>query len=64
MRETELWLRMQHHLGEVYCKVWAGEYSLAELQDRTVVQALDDGVPCKDIWRAVWAALELALRDR
>lgn len=64
MRETELWFRMQQHLGDVYCRVWAAEYSLAELKDRTVVQALADGVPCKSIWRAVWAALELPARER
>ena len=64
MRETELWFRMQQHLGEVYCRVWAAEYSLAELKNRTVLQALQDGVPCKEIWRAVWGALELPARDR
>lgn len=64
MRETELWFRMQQHLGQVYCRVWAEEYSLADLKDRTVTQALADGVPCKDIWRAVWAALELPARER
>ena len=36
----------------------------AALGQRTVVQALADGVPCKIIWRAVWAALELPARDR
>jgi len=64
MRETELWTRMQEHLGAIYCRVWAAEYSLAELKDRTVVQALADGEPCKVIWRAVWEALELPVRDR
>jgi hypothetical protein len=64
MTETELWLRLQQHLGPAYCRVWAGEYSLAELKDRTVAQALRDGVPCKRIWRAVWAALELPVRER
>jgi hypothetical protein len=55
---------MRQHLGDVYAGVWATEYSLAELKGRTVVEALADGVPCKSIWRAVWAALELPLRDR
>ena len=64
MKETELWSRMQQHLGGVYARVWATEYSLADLRGRTVMEALADGVPCKTIWRAVWAALELPLRDR
>ena len=55
---------MRQHLGDVYARVWATEYSLAELKGRTVVEALADGVPCKSIWRAVWGALELPLRDR
>jgi hypothetical protein len=64
VKETELWARMRQHLGAVYAKVWATEYSLSELRGRTVVEALADGVPCKAIWRAVWGALELPLRDR
>jgi Protein of unknown function (DUF3046) len=64
MKETELWERLRLHLGAGYFRVWASEYSLAELGQRTVVQALADGVPCKIIWRAVWAALELPARDR
>lgn len=64
MKETELWARLTQHLGGAYARVWAAEYSLAELRNRTVVEALADGVPCKAIWRAVWAALELPARDR
>ena len=64
MRETELWERMQQHLGAGYYRVWAAEYSLAELQHRTVAQAVADGVPVKTVWRAVWAALELPPRER
>lgn len=55
---------MSEHLGAAYARVWASEYSLADLKDRTVVQALAEGEPCKLIWRAVWAALELPLADR
>ena len=64
MKETELWARMTQHLGAVYSRVWAAEYSLADLRGRTVVEAIADGVPCKTIWRAVWAALDLPAQDR
>jgi hypothetical protein len=64
VKETELWQRLQHHLGAAYSRVWAEEYSLAELQNRTVAQAVSDGVPAKTVWRAVWAALELPARER
>ena len=64
LKETDLWQRLQDQLGAGYYRVWAAEYSLAELQNRTVVEAVAAGVPVKTIWRAVWAALELPARER
>ena len=64
VKETDLWQRLQDQLGAGYYRVWAAEYSLAELQNRTVVEAVAAGVPVKTIWRAVWAALELPARER
>ncbi len=64
MRETEFWARMSEHLGEAYAHVWAGQHNLSALGDRTVDQALADGLPTKSIWRAVWASLELPDRER
>ena len=64
MKETELWQRLEAALGTGYYRVWAAEFSLAELGDKTVVQALTTGTPSKQIWRAVWTALELPARDR
>jgi Protein of unknown function (DUF3046) len=64
VRETELWQRLDAALGAAYSRVWAAEFSLAELKGRTVNEAMADGVPCKSIWRAVWGALELPARDR
>ena len=64
MKETELWQRLEAALGSRYYRVWASEFNLAELGNRTVGQALADGVPSKTVWRAVWAALELPARDR
>jgi hypothetical protein len=64
MKETELWARLERHLGAGYYRVWAAEQNLGELGGRTVVGALEAGVPCKQIWRAAWAALELPARER
>ncbi len=64
VKETELWQRLQEHLGAGYYRVWATEFSLADLGQRTVVEALADGESSKTIWRAVWSALELPARDR
>lgn len=59
VREAELWERLRSALGEGYAGVWAEQVVLADLQGRTVRQALADGVRCKEIWRAAWKFLEL-----
>jgi len=64
MRETELWARLEAALGPAYVATWAQQIALPELQSRTVVEALKAGVPCKTIWRAAWAWLELSEHDR
>ncbi len=64
MKRTEFWHRMEQHLGAAYARVWATEHRLAALDHRSVDQALADGVPCKAVWRAVWAELELPASER
>lgn len=64
MRHTEFWSRMEHALGVGYDRVWASQYVLADLGGRTVDEALAAGVPPKEVWAAVWAALELPARER
>ncbi|MGJ3509499.1 DUF3046 domain-containing protein [Enemella sp. A6] len=64
VRLAELRERMARHLGAAYAPVWASMQVIAELQGRTVDEALAAGVPPKQIWRAVWAYLELDDRER
>ena len=64
MRHTEFWERMELALGPAYAKPWASQYVLASLGGRTVEQALADGYPPKEVWRAVWAVLDLPGADR
>ena len=64
MRHTEFWARMERHLGRAYARTWAHEQVLGDLEGRTVEQALAEGWPPKQVWRAVWAALELPPADR
>lgn len=64
MRHTEFWARMEHALGEGYARTWASYQVLAELEGRTVDEALAAGEDPKAVWRAVWSALELPARDR
>lgn len=55
---------MAEHLGASYAPVWAAMQVLAELDGRTVDEAIAAGIPAKRIWRAVWAYLELGDRER
>jgi len=55
---------MERHLGRVYAYTWSHEQVLAELDGQTVDEALDTGWATKDVWRAVWARLELPPADR
>ncbi len=64
MRETELWRRLEQHVGRSYARSWASQTALSELGSRTVVEAIADGVPFKTIWEAAWVALELPASDR
>jgi hypothetical protein len=64
VRLTEFWERMDQHLGVGYARTWAREQVLADLGERTVLQALEAGWDAKDVWRAVWRALELPPSER
>jgi Protein of unknown function (DUF3046) len=64
VKHTEFWTRMEDALGPAYARTWASLYVLADLGGRTVDEALAAGVPPKEVWRAVWAALGLPARDR
>lgn len=55
---------MERHLGATYSRVWARQHVLAELDGRTVEQALAEGETPKRVWRAVWSALELPEGER
>jgi hypothetical protein len=55
---------MEQALGASYARHWAGNYVIGDLGGRTADEALEAGVPPKEVWRAVWAALELPARDR
>lgn len=64
MRHTEFWQRMDDALGSSYSRIWADQQVLSELEEQTVSQALESGVAPKQVWRAVWARLELPLNQR
>ena len=64
MRHTEFWARLDAALGSSYARVWAESQVIGGLGSRTVREALDAGVPPKEVWREVWRALELPDSER
>ncbi len=64
MRHTEFWARMEEALGPTYARTWARQHVLGQLDERTVMESLESGEPPKNVWRAVWAELELPARER
>lgn len=55
---------MEGALGPAYARVWAQQHVIAELNGRTVSEALDAGESPKTVWRAVWQALGLPASER
>ncbi len=64
MRHTEFWSRMEAALGAGYYRVWADQFVMADLGRRTAAEALDAGVPPKQVWLAVWESLGLPASER
>lgn len=64
MRHTEFWARMERFLGAAYARTWSREQVLADLDGRTVDQALDQGESPKRVWQAVWRTLGLPASER
>jgi len=61
---TEFLQRMADELGPTYAPVWASLTVLAELDGRTVDEALAQGEEAKRVWRAVAQHLELPAARR
>ncbi len=55
---------MEQALGSAYYRAWAKQFVMAELGGRTAQEALDAGLPPKQVWAAVWRALELPANQR
>ena len=55
---------MEAALGSGYAHVWAEQFVMADLGRRTAKEALDAGVSPKEVWAAVWKALELPASER
>jgi hypothetical protein len=56
VRLTEFRARLEQSFGAAYAPSFAADHVLTELDGRTIEQALADGKPVADVWRAVVAA--------
>jgi hypothetical protein len=50
---------MDDEFGAAYARTLAGDQVIAALGSRTAVQALDAGVPPRDVWVAVCDAMQV-----
>lgn len=64
MRRTEFWQRMERHFGRAYAESVARDQVIAELDGRTVDQALAEGEDVKAVWRAVCRTFDVPARER
>ena len=64
MRHTEFWARLDGVLGRSYSRTWAEVTVLRDLDGRTTQEALDAGMPPKQVWAAVRRQLELPESER
>ncbi|MDR2114592.1 MAG: DUF3046 domain-containing protein [Bifidobacteriaceae bacterium] len=66
MRHSEFWESMEQAFGPVYAKSLASDLVLSTLGSRSAVEALDAGLPPRQVWEALCDAMELpeALRWR
>jgi DUF3046 family protein len=56
VRLTDFWDRLEQVFGAGYARSFASDHSFAELGDRTIDQAVADGIETVTIWRAVVTA--------
>ena len=64
MRHTEFWARLEHSLGTGYAGSWASTFVMGDLGGRTAEEALAAGESPKEVWAAVWRALDLPATER
>lgn len=58
VRLSEFWQRMETQFGATYARSLARDYRVSAL-DGSVEDALESGVPAKDVWRAVCAEFRI-----
>jgi hypothetical protein len=58
VRLSDFWQRMETQFGSTYARSLARDYRVSALNG-SVEDALESGVPAKDVWRAVCAEFRI-----
>lgn len=59
VRLSQFWALMDDEFGPAYSRVLADRQVLGDLGGRTATDAIDAGVPPKQVWRAVCDAMDV-----
>lgn len=59
MRLSEFWALMEQEFGPGYAAIVARSHTLGALDGRTAAEAIEEGTPPKQVWRAVCADLDV-----
>ncbi|MDR1187484.1 MAG: DUF3046 domain-containing protein [Bifidobacteriaceae bacterium] len=59
MRHSEFWESMDHAFGRAYAKSLAADLVMGALGSRTAVEALEAGVPPRQVWDAICDTMEV-----
>lgn len=64
MRLSEFWRAVADEFGEVYGRALVRDLALGELGDLSAESAIAAGVPVRDIWVALCAAMDVPAERR
>jgi Protein of unknown function (DUF3046) len=64
VRLQDFWSRMNGQFGAVRAETVARDHSFGSLGGRSAVEAIDAGVPVRQVWQAVCDAYDVPRKDR
>ncbi|HEU5240776.1 MAG TPA: DUF3046 domain-containing protein [Ornithinibacter sp.] len=64
MRHSRFWALAEDEFGAAYAHSLAGSTHIAALGGRTAVEALDAGIPPRDVWIALCEVMDVAEERR
>ena len=64
MREREFWQLLDEVLGHTYGRSIAQDQRLVDLDDRTVIEALADGIEPRVVWNVLCDQMEIPDEQR